>query len=93
MEIEPSLEQFLINFARQKLFNWPADWPASAPDTRKHIKKIAEHYDFWGWCNYNAYKETISEMCEGPHPKKLLIWCGTLESLPTRNYLIEDSKN
>jgi hypothetical protein len=46
MEIEPSLEQFLINLARQTEDN--KNWSASAPDTHKHIEKIAGHYDFWG---------------------------------------------
>jgi hypothetical protein len=49
------------------------NWSACAVDTHKHIEKIAEHYDFWGGCNYNAYNELISGMCTGSHPKKLLL--------------------
>jgi hypothetical protein len=72
-KLSPFWKKFLINFAREKPFNWGQQKLVSICTryTQTH-KKIAGHYDFRRLNNY----------C-----------CGTLESLPNKNYFTEYNKN
>jgi hypothetical protein len=67
-------------------------WSACAPDTHKHIKKLQSIMTFGDDAIIMHTKNWFQGCIQVHILKNCCFWRGSLESLPNKNYLTEDSK-